>query len=131
MYRFLDGRIKVFQHRTIQVISSGFDEKSATIDGISFSFNWTEGLSIGPSYLTSYRIVEGRSGYSSYLVSKDKGKLLEVDKKNYDKLFPVLFGDCSKIGQEIEKNPDLAKFKYFIILTEVYNHICKESSGSN
>jgi len=131
MYRFLNGRIKVFQHRTVQVISSVFDEKSPTIDGISFSFNSKEGLSIGTSYLISYRIITGRSGYSSYLVRRDKGKLLEVDKKNYDQLLPVLFGDCPKIGQEIEKNPDLAKFKYFIILTEVYNQICKESSGSN
>jgi hypothetical protein len=131
MYRFLDGRIKIFQHRSIQKMSSGFDKKSSKIDGIYFSFTPADGLSIGPSYKTSNMIIEGRSVYSSYLVTKDKGKLLEVDKKNYDQLFPVLYGDCSKIGQEIEKNPDLAKFKYFMILTEVYNQICKESSGSN
>jgi hypothetical protein len=131
MYRFLDGRIKVFQHRSIQLMSSGFDEKSPKIDGISFSFNSIEGLSIGPSYKTLYRIVAGRSGYSSYLVSKDKGNLLEIDKKNYDNIFPSLFGDCPEIGQEIVKNPDLARFKNFMILTEVYNQICKGSSESH
>jgi hypothetical protein len=131
MYRFLDGRIKVFQHRSIQKMSSGFDKKSSKIDGISFSFTPGEGLSIGPSYKTSYIVLETRAQYSSYLFRKDKGKLLEVDKKNYDQLFPILFGDCPGIGQEIGRNPDLAEFKYFMILTEVYNQICKGTPVSN
>jgi len=38
MYRFLDGRIKIFQHRSIQVMSSGLDAKSLKINGIYFSF---------------------------------------------------------------------------------------------
>jgi len=41
------------------------------------------------------------------------------------------FGDCKVIGQEIEKNPDLAGFKYFMILAEVYNQICNGSSESH
>jgi hypothetical protein len=76
-------------------------------------------------------IIEGRSCYSSYLVSKNKGDLLEVDKKNYENVFPALFGDCPEIGQEIGKNPDLARFKNFMILAEVYNQICKGSSESH
>jgi len=131
MYRFLDGRIKIFQHRSIQVMSSGLDAKSLKINGIYFSFIPGEELSIGPSYKISSMIIEGRSVYSSYLVSKDKGKLFEVDKKNYDKVFSVLFGDCQAIGQEIEKNPDLAGFKYFMVLAEVYNQICNGSSESH
>jgi hypothetical protein len=67
----------------------------------------------------------------SYLVSKDKAKLLEVDKKNYDNLFQTLFGDCTEVRLEIEKNPDLARFKNFMILVEVYNQICKGSSESH
>jgi hypothetical protein len=131
MYRFLDGRIKIFQHRSIQGMSSGLDAKSLKINGIYFRFIPGEGLSIGPSYKISSMIIEGRSVYSSYLVSKDKGKLFEVDKKNYDKVFSVLFGDCQAIGQEIEKNPDLAGFKYFMVLAEVYNQICNGSSESH
>ena len=131
IYRFLDGRIKVFQHRTAQGMSSGKVENPSKIDGITFSFSPGEGLSIGPSYKTSYIIIEGRSGYLSYLVSKDKGKLLEVNKKNYDNVFPALFGDCPEIGQEIEKNPDLTKFRNFMKLAENYNQICTGSTESN
>ena len=131
MYRFLDGRIKVFQHRNIQGFSKRLTEELSKMEGISFSFNLDEGLSIGPSYKTSYIIIDGRSHYSDYLVSKDKGTLLEVDKKNYDIVFTALFGDCPEIGQEIKKNPDLASFKNFMILTEVYNQICRRSSESH
>jgi hypothetical protein len=131
MYRFLDGRIKVFQHRNIQGFSSGLAEEPSKIDGILFSFTPGEGLSIGPSYNTSYIIIEGRSHYLSYLVSKDKGNLLEVNKKNYDSVFQSLFGDCPEIGKEIEKNPDLSSFKNFMLLAEVYNQICKGSSESH
>ncbi len=131
IYRFLDGRIKVFQHRSTKGMFSGRVENPSKIDGISFSFTPDEGLSIGPSYKTSYIIIEGRSYFLSYLVSKDKGNLLEVNEKNYENAFPALFGDCPEIGQEIGKNPDLARFKNFMILTEVYNQICKGSSESH
>jgi hypothetical protein len=131
MYRFLDGRIKIFQNRSGLVFSSDDVEEPSKIDGISFRFTPGEGLSIGPSYKTSYIIIEGRSRYGSYLLSKDKGPLLKVDKKSYDNVFKTLFGDCPEIGQEIGKNPDLAKFKNFMILAEVYNEICKGSSESH
>jgi hypothetical protein len=128
MYRFLDGRIRVFQHRNIQGFSQKLNEEPSKMDGISFSFSRDKGLVIGPSYKTSYTIIDGRSHYSDYLISKDKGNLLEVDKKNYDTIFQVLFGDCPEIAQEIRKNPDIASFKNFMILAEVYNQLCKGSS---
>ena len=130
IYRFLDGRMKVLQHRTTRGMYSG-KEKPSRINGISFSFSPDEGLSIGPAYKTSYTVIEGRSHFLSYLVSKDKGKLMEVNKKNYENVFPTLFGDCPEIGQEIEKNPDLATYKNFILLAEIYNQICKGSSESH
>jgi hypothetical protein len=131
MYRFLDGRIKILQHRNIQMPNSNLIHEPTEIVGNSFIFSTIEGLSIGPSYKTQYGIIKSRSFYSNYLVRKDKGKLLEVSKKNYDKVFPVLFADCPELEKEIEKNPDLTQFKYFLILSEIYNQICKESPVSN
>jgi hypothetical protein len=128
MYRFLDGRIKVYYHRIIQALSS--NKEPLKIEGISFSFNTDDGLSIGSSYNTSYKIIESRSCYSNYLVKKDKGDLMEINRKNYESLFPALFGDCPEIKQEIEKNPDLGRFKNFMIVAEVYNHICNGSPDS-
>jgi hypothetical protein len=129
IYRFLDGRLKVFQHRSIQGMSS-MAEGPSKMAGIFFSLSPDEGLTIGPSYKTTYTIIEGRSRNSSYLVRKDRGKLFEVNKKNYDSVFPVLFGDCPEIRQETDRNPDLTRFKYFMILAEVYNQICMGSSVS-
>lgn len=131
IFRFLDGRIKVFQHRSMKGMNQGPVEEPSKIEGISFRFNQVEGLFIAPFYKTSYRIIEARSHYLSYLVSKDKVNLLEVNKKNYENVFTALFGDCPEIGKEIEKNPDLASFKNFIILAEIYNQICKGSSESH
>ena len=127
IYRFLDGRIKVFQHRSIRGMYSGSAEPPKSIEGISFRLNPDEGLSVGPSYLTPYNIIEGRSHYLKYIVRKDNGVLVEVDKNNYDNIFRNLFGDCPEIGLEINKNPDLAMFKNFLMLAEVYNQICKGS----
>jgi hypothetical protein len=131
MYRYLNGRIKVLQHRSTKGMFSGFKEELFKIEGIYFCFNPIGGLSVGESYKTSYDIIHIKLGLLSYFVSKDKGALFEVNKKNYDTLFPTLFGDCPQIGQEIAKNPDLANFKYFIILAEVYNQICEGYSESH
>jgi hypothetical protein len=125
MNRLVDGRITVFQNRSSLGITSSKVEERSKIDGIGFSFIPGEGLSIGPTYRTSYRIIEGRTRFSSYFVSKDNGALIKVEKENYDSHFPTLFGDCPGIGQELGKNPDLIKFKNFMILVEVYNQICK------
>jgi hypothetical protein len=123
--RLMDGKLIIFQNRSSLGFSSEKVEEHSKIDGISFNFTPGEGLYIGPAYRTSYRIIEGRTRYSSYFVSKANGALLKVEKENYDSLFPSLFGDCPGIEQELLKNPDLRKFKNFTILAEVYNQICK------
>ena len=124
--RFINGRIKVFQNRS-QIYFSGKDEELSGIEGISFTFKPEEGLFIGPAYRSSNMIIDIMKGNTSYLIRKDKGKLLKVDKKNYADVFVTLFGDCPGIEKELGKNPGLAEFKNFIILTEVYNQICKGS----
>jgi hypothetical protein len=123
--RLMDGKIIIFQNRSSLGTSSAKVEEHSKIDGISFNFTPGEGLYIGPTYRTSYRIIEGRTRYSSYFVSKANGALIKVEKENYDSLFPSLFGDCPGIEQELLKNPDLRKFKNFTILAEVYNQTCK------
>jgi hypothetical protein len=128
IYRFLDGRIRVFQHRSTKGMTSVLSEKPMAVNGISFSYSKADGLSAGTYYKTSSSIINSRSGYLSYLVSKDKDKLLEVNKQNYENVFQNLFGDCPEIMKEVERNPELATYKNFIILTEVYNQICKVPS---
>jgi hypothetical protein len=71
-----------------------------------------------------YNIVKARSRYLSYLVSKDNGQLVKVDKDYFESNFKDLFGDCQPIGDEIAKNPDLRKFKNFMLLADIYNHLC-------
>jgi hypothetical protein len=125
MVRLLDGRIKVFLNRSSASISTSGIEERSKMDGIAFSISPGEGLTIGPSYNTSYRIIEGRTRYSSYFLEKNGGELIKVNKENYEQLFPGLFGDCPAIQAELEKNPDLKLFKNFMILTEIYNQLCQ------
>jgi hypothetical protein len=125
MNRLLKGRITVYQNRSAIIIGSSTTVTENTrIDGIVFTFIPGEGLSIGPTYRTDYRVIHGRTRYTSYYVIKDDSTMLKIEKDNYESLFKVLFGDCSAIDQELAKNPDLAKFKDFMILTEVYNRVC-------
>jgi hypothetical protein len=125
MNRLIDGRIKIYQNRSAVNISSGTTVTEKTrIDGIGFSFIPGVGLQIGPTYRTDYRIIYGRTRYTSYYIVKDNGSMIKVEKDNYDEVFKSLFGDCAAIGQELAKNPDLAKFKNFMILVEVYNRMC-------
>lgn len=120
----LDGRIRVFQNRSsLQLVGEKVEEISE-YDGIVFSFSRDEGLRIGPTYKISYRIIEGRIRHSSYFLSKDEGSLLKVTRDNYNGYFKSLFEDCPDIQQELVNNPDLRKFKNFILLTEVYNQLC-------
>ena len=124
MNRLINGRITVFQNRSA-IISGGSTVKTDShIDGIEFSFIPGEGLYIGPTYRTDYRIIYARSRYSSYYVSIDNGELKKLDKDNYNSLFPDLFGECPVINEEIKRNPDLVKFKSFMILAEIYNRLC-------
>jgi hypothetical protein len=123
--RLLDGRITVFQNRSAVILSSSTVVEDSRIDGIAFSFSPGEGLSIGLSYRTDYRIINSRPRLSSYYVSKDNAPYIKVEKNNYEALFKTLFGDCPAIDQEINKNPDLKLFKNFMLMAEVYNRVCQ------
>ena len=122
--RLLDCRIKVFQNRSSVQFGGEKTTEISRIDGVAFYFSVPEGLSIGPSYKTSYKIIQGRVRHSSYYVIKGNEALIKIEKGNYDSIFDSLFGDCPKIQLELEKNPDLRKFKNFMLLVEVYNQIC-------
>jgi len=123
--RLLDGRIIVFQNRSSNQLGGDKTEEISKIDGIAFDFSSDEGLNIGPSYSTSYRIIEGRVGHSSYYVIKDNEDFIKVKKDNFETVCKSLFEDCPEIQLELEKNPDLLEFKNFMLLVEVYNQICK------
>lgn len=125
MNRILEGPVIVYQNRSSTNISTSKAEVTSRLDGITFTYAPGEGLSIGPTYKTSYRIIESRTRFSSYFVSKQDGELIKVGKENYEALFPSLFGDCPAIAVEIEKNPDLLKFRNFMIIAEIYNQICR------
>jgi hypothetical protein len=123
--RLLDGRLRVFQNRSSVIITKETAEVNTVFDGIEFRYSKETGLTIGPVYKTSYRIIESRTRFSSYFIIKDQGEFQKIDKDNYDSVFPALFGDCNEIQQELNKNPDLRKFKNFMILAEVYNQLCR------
>jgi len=123
--RLLDGRIVVFQNRSSNQLGGDKVEVISKIDGIAFGFSGDEGLTIGPSYTTSYRIIEGRVRHSSYYVEKNNESFIKVKKDNFDTVFNSLFEDCPEIQLELEKNPELREFKNFMLLVEVYNQICK------
>jgi len=125
MNRLIGGRLTVYQNRSSGIITTTKSEQNTRIDGIAFFFTPGEGLSIGPSYRTDYRIIESRTRFTSYFVSREGGAIIKVDKENFDDLYSTLFGDCPAIGQEADKNPDLKKFKNFMILAEVYNQVCR------
>ena len=115
----------VYQNRSAVVSVTSVTEVTSRIDGIAFTFSLDDGLSIGPTYRTEYRLIKERSHASSYYVIKDRAAMMKVEKDNYDSIFKDLLGDCPSIDQELVKNPDLKKFKNFMLLTEVYNEICK------
>ena len=122
--RLLDGRIKVFQNRSSLQFGGDKTEEISEFDGLAFSFSRDEGLTIGPTYRTSFRIIEGRIHHSSYFITKDNETLLKVRKENYESVFEGLFDDCPEIIEELVKNPDLRNFKNFMLLVELYNHLC-------
>jgi len=124
MNRLMTGRVTVYLNRSAIGTSTTRIETRSRIDGIGFTWEPGEGLTIGPMYRTDYRIIEGRSRYTSYLVVKDGGEMIKVEKENYDPLLEQLFGDCPALQDEFARNPDLKKFKNFMILTEVYNRLC-------
>ena len=123
MPRISDGRIKIFMNRKAVVIGGDKEVTTSTFDGIEFEFS-NQGLYIGPTYTLSYAFFESRTRYSSYYFEKDGSSLTFLDKGNYEALWDTLFGDCAAISGEVDQNPDLKKFKNFLILAEVYNRIC-------
>jgi hypothetical protein len=123
--RLLDGRIKIFQNRSSIGVGGNKVVSMSNYDGIRFSFSSGDGLMIGPSYRTAYKVIKGRTRYLSYFVTKDNGALQKVEKDNFESIFSTLFGDCPAIQEELEKNPDLRSFKNFSLLAEVYNILCK------
>jgi hypothetical protein len=124
MHRLVNGKLTVYQNRSAVSVSTSGVKTDSRIDGIGFTFVPGEGLTIGPSYKTSYSIIEGRTRYSSYYVSINGGPYIKVEKDNYDGLFINLFSGCKAIDDEISKNQDLRKFKNFMILVEIYNQEC-------
>jgi hypothetical protein len=125
MNRLIDGRIIVYQNRSAVVSSTMVTKSKITgINGITFTFSVAEGLYIGPALVRDVRIVRAESHSSSYFVIKEGAPMIKVEKDNYDSLFRTLFGDCAGLDQELAKNPDLAEFKNFYILAEIYNKIC-------
>ena len=125
MHRLLEGRIIVLQNRKSGMISSSTTVVKKRFDGIAFSWSPGEGLSIGPSYRTDFRVIEARTRFTSYFIIKEKKPIIKIDKDNYEENFDSLFGDCPAISEELNKNPDLRSFRNFMILTEVYNRICQ------
>jgi hypothetical protein len=123
--RLIDGKLQVFQNRSSVIITKETAEVNTEFDGIEFRYSKENGLTVGLAYKTSYRILESRRRFSSYFIIKNKGEFQKIDKDNYDSVFPALFGDCNEIQLELNKNPDLRKFKNFMILAEVYNQLCR------
>jgi hypothetical protein len=123
--RLLDGKLQVYQNRSSAIITKETAEINTEFDGIEFRYSKETGLTVGPTYKTSYRIIERRTRYSSYYIIRDHSPLQKIDKDIYDSVFPTLFGDCPEIQQELIKNPDLRKFRNFMILAEVYNQLCR------
>ena len=125
--RLLDGRIEVFQNRSSASIGTSKTVEKSKFDGIGFRFCPEEGLVIGPTFRTSYQVIDEKTRYTSYFIQKNEGAVLKISKDNYAELFPALFDDCPAITAEIEKNPDLLKFKNFMLLAEVYDQLCGDA----
>jgi hypothetical protein len=124
MNRLLDGRIRIYNNRSAPAMTGQTVEVQREMEGIAFSFTITDGLSIGPYYRISYKIIEEHTRFRNCFVIKDFGSMVKVDKGNYEQVFPTLFGDCPALSKELEKNPDLKEYKNFMLLAEIYNQIC-------
>jgi len=121
MWRFESGRIKVFNNPRSMTYKSEWSQSGPEITGISFTYSPDEGLSIWPtSNVTTYIKI----WHSSYYIEKDGGELIEINKKNYESLWPMLLGDCPGIIEEVNKNPDLKKFNNFLLIVRLYNQLC-------
>ncbi len=125
MNRFINGRIKIFQDRSSMVYGGNTTTTTTSkFNGIYFEFSPREGLYIGPTYIASYGTIASRSWASSYYYEKDNGKITKITKKNFNALWSELFDDCNKIKEEVKNNPDLKKYKNFILIVNLYNQLC-------
>ncbi len=84
----------------------------------------TKGSESAPPIVSITISSKGRQGTRAISVVKDGGEMIKVEKENFDPLFEQLFGDCPAMQEELAMNPDLKKFKNFMILAEVYNRLC-------
>ena len=123
--RLVNGKINVYLNRSSLQYGGDQVVEISEFDGIYFSYSGDEGLSIGPTYKTSYKIIEKRARFSSYYVVKDEGNMIKLEKSNYDDYFPGLFEDCPAITEEINNDTKLRDFKNFMLLVEIYNELCK------
>jgi hypothetical protein len=94
------------------------------IDGINFTYSPGDGLYCELIFAAPPEHFEKHGWYSSYYVEKDGSERLKVEKGGYDTVWKDLFGDCQKMSEEVGHNPDLLKFRNFLIVAEIYNRIC-------
>jgi hypothetical protein len=126
MHRLLDGRITVFQNRNSSIIAFSNLDLNERIEGTRFSYSPVKGLMMGDECISKPSVIRYRSRFSSYYVRKDNGDILRVDRKNYEKVFDILFDDSQAVMEEVTKNPGLKEFKNFMILADVYDRLMKE-----
>ena len=122
--RLIKGKINVYLNRSSLQYGGDQVVSISELDGIYFSISRNEGLNIGPTYRTSYKIIEKRARFSSYFVVKGDNAMIKVEKSTYDHIFPELFEDCNAINEELSNNPELRNFKNFMLLVEIYNQLC-------
>ena len=120
MYKYEEGRIKVYHNPRSGQFKSTWTRSSPKITGISFTYSIDGGLEIGPSFKTTTYI---KTWYASHYIEKNGGEFLKIDKKNYETLWPSLFEDCPEILEEVNLNPDLKKFKNFLLIVRIYNDL--------
>lgn len=119
MYRFLDGRIKIFLNR-----SSGIPlgrHKSDITTGL-FSFDAQRGMNIGKIHIPA-DVFNICADARNFLVLKENGELRKINKDNYIEAFSELFSDCPEIMNEADKYPEMKDFVNFVIVTAAYNNL--------
>jgi hypothetical protein len=124
MNRLSSGRITVYRNHSTRWNGPRVEARKE-MNGIDIDHVAGQGLIITRSYKTNYRVIEGRQTANCYFASKDGGDLVTVTRKNYESLFPLLFGGCAGIYQEIKDNPELKDFNNFVILAEMYDQMCE------
>lgn len=123
--RMINGKVRVFFNKNSMSTHNEVIETAYEYEGVEFHFSKKDGLTGNPQFNETTWVSDSYTYYSSYYISKNNAHFVKVEKSNCDILYRQLFGDCPAIEMEIEKNPDLLKFKNFMILAEIYNQICE------